>query len=135
MLFCWVVAEILSCDTLDTISLYRQSNVLFGNYKAEPIVVQIIAAAQEEKIFVRCFGICAVKYALIGAGVEQTSFSGKGKPTHKGQRQASGCEAFPAFCTTAIDQVAAVLGGHTRAKAVGAFPFEDAGLKGSFHDK
>jgi hypothetical protein len=31
--------------------------------------------------------------------------------------------------------VTAVLGGHARAKAVGALPFEDAGLKGSFHDK
>ena len=97
-------------------------------------MIQIIAAAQKEKIFVRCFGLCAVKYALVCASIKQTSFSGKGKPTHKGQRQASGCEALPTFCTTAIDQVAAVLGSHTRAKAVGALPLEDAGLKGSFHD-
>ena len=84
----------------------------------------------------RRLGICAVKHALIGLSIKQTSFSGKGKTAHKRrQRQASGCEALPAFRTTTIDQVTAVLGGHARAKAVGALPFEDAGLKGSFHDK
>jgi hypothetical protein len=128
-------AEKFPGNTLDTVSLYRQPNVLFSNYKTEPVVVQIVAATEQEKIFMGCTGVCAIEYALIGASIKQAIFSGKGKPAHKRQRQASGCEAFPTFGASPIDQVAAVLGGHARAKAVGALAFEDAGLKGSFHDK
>ena len=66
-------------------------------------MIEIVRATEQEEILMRCFGVCVIEYALIGAGIEQASLSGKGKLAHERQRPASGCETLPAFGATAID--------------------------------
>lgn len=44
-----------------------------------------------------------------------------------------GAETLATFGSTAVDQLAAVLGSHAGAKAVGTLALEYAGLKCSFH--
>jgi len=44
------------------------------------------------------------------------------------------CQALATFGATTIQNVPATFGRHARAKAVGAFAFQNAGLKCSFHN-
>ncbi len=43
-------------------------------------------------------------------------------------------KALATFCAAAVQDLAATLGRHARAKAMGALALQDAGLKCSFHN-
>ena len=78
--------------------------------------------------------IATVFCALGEAGIQQARLPGEGEVAHERPCPASGCETLAAFGATAIDDLAAALGGHPRTETVSALTLQYAGLKSSFHD-
>ena len=130
-----LVAEHFSDDALEAISLDGVFYVLPGDDNAQSMMIESVAGRQEEEILVGGTNLDRVENAAVGGSIKQTILPREGVVVHCCQCRASGGEALAALGTTAVNQLAAALGGHARAKTVRALALQYAGLERSFHDE
>jgi len=132
-----VQAEGFANDTPNTVALHRPTDIFLGYDKTDPGITKIVGAGKDQQMLVRYFDVSTIENALeipAGQQAQPTGISEIGHSVMRPYAESELCrQTLTTFCTTTVQNLTTIFGGHASTETVITFAFQNAGLECSFH--